>query len=332
MSSRSRPPRAQQPSPSAATTPPAASRSVLGLVRRLLREPLVHFLLAGALVFAVYELLNPAVGRIDANQIVLTKDDVRQLAIAWLAQGRAPPTPAQMSALIEQKVSEEILWREAVALGLDRDDEIIKRRLAQKMDFLTVDIAALQDPGNAELRQWFAQHADRFAFAPRISFRHLYFTLDRGPGARDAAMVAQAGIADESVDAPELATVGDPFMFQDYYADRAPDQVTREFGPEFAKSLFALDPGAWRGPIQSGYGWHLVFVTGKEPGRTPAFEEVEPNVKSAWLDEKQQEIKRFAYEAMRSRYTVVVPPIDAAALAHLNLPQSVVPAADVVPQ
>jgi hypothetical protein len=305
----------------------------MGLVRRLLREPLIQFLLAGGLIFAVYELADPPVGRVDAaNEIVLTKDDVRQLAIAWLAQGRAPPTPEQMRALVEQKVSKEILSREAVALGLDQNDEIIKRRLAQKMDFLTADIAALQEPDNAELRKWFAQHADRFAFPPRISFRHLYFTLDRGPSARDAAVLALVGIAGKPADAPDFAAVGDPFMFRDYYADRVPDQVAREFGPEFEKSLFALEPGAWRGPIQSGYGWHLVFVTGKEPSRTPTFEEVEPDVKSAWLDAKQQEIKRSAYEAMRSRYTVVVPPIDAAALAGLNLPRSAVPAADVVPQ
>jgi len=323
---------ALQPSPSVAATLPEMGPSVLGLVRRLLREPLIHFLLAGALAFAVYEFLNPAAGRTDAaNQIVLTKDDVRQLVVAWLAQGRTPPTPEQMSGLIEQKVRQEVLWREAVALGLDRDDEIIERRLAQKMDFLAADVAALQDPSDAELEAWFAQNSDRFALPPRVSFRHLYFASDR-PGAQDRAAAILNKISGKPAQAPEVATGADPFMFQDYYAERTPEQVTKEFGPEFTKSLFALDPGAWRGPVQSGYGWHLVFVTGKEPGRTPAFQEVEPDVKSAWLDEKQQEIKRAAYEAMLSRYKVIVPPIDAATLANLDLLQSAVPAAEVVPQ
>jgi hypothetical protein len=153
----------------------------------LLREPLLHFLLVGTLIFAVYALLNPAANRTDqTNHIVLTKDDLRQLAVHWLAQGRAPPTADEMRALVEQKVSEEILFREAVALGLDKDDEIIKRRLAQKMDFLAADVVAFQDPSDAELRAWFAQNASRFALPPRASFRHLYFSSDRGPGARDA--------------------------------------------------------------------------------------------------------------------------------------------------
>ena len=117
-------------------------------------------------------------------------------------------------------------------------------------------------------------------------------------------------IAGKPADAPEVATVADPFMFQDYYAERAPDQIAKEFGPDFAKAVFRLKPGAWQGPIRSGYGWHLVFVDAIEPGRVPAFEEVEPDVKSAWLDQKQREIKRIAFEAMRARYTVVVPPIE----------------------
>jgi peptidyl-prolyl cis-trans isomerase C len=114
----------------------------------------------------------------------------------------------------------------------------------------------------------------------------------------------------------------DPFMFQDYYAERAPDQIAKEFGPAFAKAVFQLKPGAWQGPIQSGYGWHLVFVDATEPGRVPAFEEVESDVKSAWLEQKQREIKRIALETMRARYTVVVPPIDAVDLGSLQIPQA----------
>jgi hypothetical protein len=221
-------------------------------VRRLLRDPLLHFLLVGALIFAVYALLNPAANRTDqANRIVLTKDDLRQLAVHWLAQGRPPPTADEMRALVGQKVSEEILFREAVALGLDKNDEIIKRRLAQKMDFLAADVAALQAPGDAELRAWFAQNASRFALPPRASFRHLYFSSDRGPGARDAAAAVLGKIAGKPADAPEVAAVADRFMFQDYYAERAPDQVAKEFGPYFAKALFDLKPGMWQGPIQS---------------------------------------------------------------------------------
>jgi peptidyl-prolyl cis-trans isomerase C len=261
---------------------------------------------------------------------VLTDNDLRQLAVQWLAQGRPPPTPDEMRSLIEDRVGEEILFREAIALGLDKDDEIIKRRLAQKMNFLAEDIAALQDPSDAELRAWFAQNSSRFALPPRASFHHLYFSSDRGPGAHDAAVTALTRMGGKPADTPAVAAAADPFMFQDYYAERAPDQVAKEFGPDFAKAMFRLNPGAWEGPIQSGYGWHLVFVDAIEPSRAPPFEEMEPDVKSAWLDQKQAEIKRAAFEAMRERYTVVVPPLDK--LDWGSLRRMPVPPINVVPE
>jgi peptidyl-prolyl cis-trans isomerase C len=314
-----------------ASQPPSLHQPKAALIRRWLREPLIHFLLAGALIFAVYELLNPAAGRgAQVDQIVLTKDDLRQLVIGWLAQGRALPSAEEMRALVAQKVRESILSREAVALGLDKDDEIIRRRLAQKMDFLAADVAALQDPSEAELRAWFAQNSSRFALPPRASFRHLYFSFDRGPGAQDTAAAALAKLAGKPDAAASVAA--DPFMFRDYYSDRTPEQIAKEFGPDFAKALFQLEPGAWRGPIRSGYGWHLVFVEVIEPGRIPAFEEVQPDVKSAWLDQKQREIKRIAFAAMRARYTVVVPPIETVDLAGLRIPQRAFSSSDVVPQ
>jgi hypothetical protein len=290
-------------------------------IRRLLREPLIHFLVAGALVFAAYELLNPAAGRIDrVKQITLTQDDLRQLAVHWLAQGRSPPTTVEMRELVEERVRDEILSREAVALGLDKDDEIIKRRLVQKMSFLAQDLAALQAPSNSDLAEWYTQNSDRFALQPRASFRHLYFSFDR-PGARERSGAALDKIAGKPADAPEVAGVADAFMFQDYYAERTPEQVAREFGPPFAKALFQLKPGAWQGPIQSGYGWHLVFIDTVEPRRVPAFEEVEPDVKSAWLNQKQREIKRTTFDAMRARYTVVIPPVESVDLRNLRNPQ-----------
>jgi peptidyl-prolyl cis-trans isomerase C len=303
-------------------------------MRKWAQEPLLHFLLAGAAIFTVYTLLNPPSQWTvqDNTQIVLTKDDLRQLAVMWIAQGHPPPTPDQLRAVVDQKVAEEILSREAVALGLDKDDEIIKRRLAQKMNFLAEDVAALQEPSTADLNAWFAQNADRFKLPSRVSFRHLYFSFDRGAGARDAAARALTQITGKPAEAAEIASLADPFMFQDYYGGRDPIQVTKEFGPDFAKALFELKPGSWQGPIKSGYGWHLVFIDSIEPARVPAFEEVEPDVKSAWLDDRQAELKRKAFEAIRARYTVVVPPMNAADFQNLQIPQNYLPPAALVPQ
>jgi peptidyl-prolyl cis-trans isomerase C len=300
-------------------------------LRRWLHEPLVHFVAIGALIFATYNLLNPASKEVDqVGRIVLTGDDLRQLAVQWLAQGRPLPTREEMAALVEQRVSEEILSREAVALGLDKNDEIIKRRLAQKMDFLAEDIAALQEPGDDELRTWLAENLGRFALPARASFHHLYFSSDRGRGARDAAAAALTRITGKPADTSPAAALADPFMFQDYYAERTPEQITREFGPNFAKAVFQLKPGAWEGPVQSGYGWHLVFLDTIEPSRPPAYEEVEPDVKSAWLDQKQAVIKQVAFEAMRKRYTIIVPPVQAVDLESLR--KMPIAATQAVPQ
>lgn len=288
----------------------------------LLREPLLHFVVIGALIFGGYALLTPeqqeAAG---SNTIVVTKDDIRQLAIAWMAQGRATPTPDQLKGLVDQKVTQEILVREAVALGLDRDDEVIKRRLAQKMDFLASDVAVLQEPTEAELKAWFERNAQRFALPPHASFRHLYFSPDKhGKAAYDAAAAALPQISRSAPGDPALGAVGDPFMFQNYYGGATLDQISKAFGQEFSEALFRFTPGKWAGPVRSGYGWHLVWVESTEPGRVPAFAEVAPSVKAAWIDGKYREIKRTALDEMRSRYVVSVPSIEAGDLRDLQVP------------
>src|SRR5262249_41053192 len=160
--------------------------------------------------FAAYELLNPAAGRIDSiHQITLTQDDLRQLAVHWIAQGRSLPTTAEMRELVEERVREEILSREAAALGLDKDDEIIKRRLVQNLDSLPRDLARFQIGSDADLAEWYAVNSDRLALPPRASFRHLYFGLER-PGARERSGAALAKIAGNPADAPEAAGIADP--------------------------------------------------------------------------------------------------------------------------
>jgi hypothetical protein len=278
-----------------------------------LREPLVHFCIAGAAVFGAYHWLSGKEPEAPPNgqRIEISTDDIRQIAIAWMAQGRLPLTPDQLQKLVDQKIAEEILYREGLALGLDRNDEIIKRRIAQKMDFLAADVAAIQEPDKAELIEWFSRNSDRFAIPPRASFRHLYFSPDkRGAVARGDAVAALKAIAGRSADSADLATLSDPFMLRGHYRNSTPDFLLREFGPAFARELFELEPGGWRGPLQSGYGWHLVWIDAMQPGRIPAFEEVEAEVRSAWRDARYQEIKRAALEEMRARYEVVVPPLE----------------------
>jgi peptidyl-prolyl cis-trans isomerase C len=179
------------------------------------------------------------------------------------------------------------------------------RRLAQKMEFLAEDVSTVRDPPVDELKLWFEKNRDRFALPPRMSFRHLYFSFDqRHECARKDAVRSLVMLAGKPADAPETEKLADPFMFQDYYGDRLPEQVGGVFGMNFAEALFALKPGVWQGPIESGFGWHLIWIDSLTPGRVPAFEEVEAMVKSEWITEERAESKRKMFEAMRARYNV----------------------------
>jgi peptidyl-prolyl cis-trans isomerase C len=279
------------------------------MIRRWLREPLLQFLVIGLALFAGYSVGNRnADQRGQPGHIELTVDDLRQMSIAWLAQGRPPLTEEEMQALVDARVREEILYREALALGLDKNDAIVRRRMAQKMEFLFEDVAALREPTAEELRTWFQDNAERFTRPARATFRHLYFSPDRrGANARADAARALAKIAGKPMDAPEATALADPFMFQDYYGDRTPEDVRKLFGPVFARAVFGVAPGAWAGPIESGYGWHVVWVDALTPARVPAFEEVERDVKTAWLEDRRADMREKTFEAMRARYTVALP-------------------------
>jgi peptidyl-prolyl cis-trans isomerase C len=279
------------------------------MIGRLVREPLLQFLLLGLLLFVGYHGLPRNTGQPEElRRIELTADDLRQIGIAWVAQGRPAPSSEDMRSLVEARVREEILYREAQALGLDKDDAIVKRRMAQKMEFLFEDVAALRQPTTDELRAWFEKNAARFTLPARATFRHLYFSPDRrGARTREDTARALQKIAGKPLDSPDATALADPFMFQDYFGDRSLDDVAKTFGPGFARALFQRAPGAWQGPIESGYGWHLVWIDSLTPARVPAFEEVEPDVRTAWVEDQRADIRRLAFEAMRARYEVVLP-------------------------
>jgi len=284
-------------------------RSLWAAIKRWLREPLLHFLALGALLFGTYSYLNRGrIGVETSKQIFVSMDDLRTMDSYFESQWHRPPTPAEFQAMVEDKVREEVLYREGLAMGLDKDDEIVKRRMAQKMQFLAEDVAAAHEPSTDELRAWFDKNRDRFALPSRYSFRHLYFSPDkRGKNAQQDAANALAKISGQPESSPLAAATGDSFMFQDYYGDRTPEAIAKEFGPQFAVALEKLKPGSWQGPVESGYGWHLVFVTTVIPGRIPAFEEIEPDVKTAWLGEQKQQAWQKAYKEMRAKYIVLLP-------------------------
>jgi len=291
------------------------------VLSRVLREPLVQFLAIGAVLFGAYGVFPPAQsttpparatsqpassGPAPPREIVLTLDQLTRLATGFQAQWGREPTTQELDRLVENDVKEEILYREGLAMGLDKDDEIVRRRMAQKMQFLAEDVAAAHTPTDAELRAWFGQNAKLFEEPERVSFRHLYFSPDRrGANAGADAKRALAELKGEPQDVKFAGA--DPFMFQSYYRDRASEYLSKEFGPPFAAAVGKLPAGSWQGPIESGFGWHLVFIDTVIPARAPPFEDVEQDVKRAWLAEQKAKAVAKAYEDMRGKYTVLMP-------------------------
>jgi peptidyl-prolyl cis-trans isomerase C len=300
------------------------------VLKRWLREPLLHFLLLGLALFAVYGYMHRGRFGIESSkQIVVSLEELRQMDMYFESQWHRQPTPAEFQAMVEDKVREEVLYREALAMGLDKDDTIVKRRMAQKMQFLAEDVASAHEPSTAELKAWFEKNGKKFALPSRYSFRHLYFSPDkRGKNAQDDAAKALTKIAGQPEDSKFAASLADQFMFQDYYGDRAPEALAKEFGPQFVVALEKLKPGSWQGPVESGYGWHLVYVDTVIPGRIPAFEEMEPDVKTAWLAEQKQQAWQKSYAEMRAKYSVLLPapPDKEAAQAPVPPPKKQVPA------
>ena len=287
-----------------------------GAMEKPRHEPLVHFLLIGTVLFAAYAWFQPV--RDDApgsKQIPLSIAEITQLVALFQSQWKREPSPQELARLVENRVQEEVLYREGLLLGLDKDDTIVKRRIAQKMQFLAEDMAAAHEPTSDELRDWYRQHAEQFALPARYSFRHLYFSPDhRGANARADAERALAKLLGQPEDTTIAETLADPFMFQDYYRDRASEFLGKELGPNFAVAIAQLAPGSWQGPVESGFGWHLVFVDTVIPGRVPDFEEVTPDVKTAWLSAQKASGWAAAYTKMREQYTVLLPaPPDAGA-------------------
>ncbi len=281
---------------------------------RLLREPLVHFLLTGGVLLVLSALFGQSFGVGDSsNRIEVTADRIQQLRETWTRQRGAPPTGRELDRLIEDFVREEVLYREAIASGLDQGDTIVRRRLAQKVEFLAQSVASTVEPSEAELQAFLDDDPERYRFPEQVGFSHVYFSgSNRGAGAEAAARGALARLASGAVAAAEAARLGDRFMLQYEYPPQSRDQIRDLFGPRFASRLFELPVGEWSGPVASSYGMHVVRIRQRVPSRLPALGEVRSRV---LLDLNEQRLRSAAdtyYEGLRRRFEIVV---DAEALA-----------------
>ena len=273
-----------------------------GAWRRLAREPLAHFFLAGLVLFALAEQHR---AQTDVYRIVVTPEHVRQIADRYRAEFAADPPPAVLAGLVDRDIDEEVLYRQGLARKLDRDDEIVRRRVVQKMQFLLQDVTAPAEPTDAQLQAWYAAHQGQYATPAKVSFSHIYFadgTMGADAARRRAAAVL-AGLSNAVVRAPER---GDPFPDLYDYAGFGAEQARRLFGDsQLSRALFTTPPGRWVGPFRSSYGWHLLRVQSVEPGRTPPFAEVRERVRADLAQAAEDTANQRSFARLKSRFTIV---------------------------
>ena len=233
---------------------------MLGKARALLRDPLMRFLLAGALLFAGYEFVNRGKAAPDAVEPVhIGAGDIRWLEQTFANQWQRSPGESEMRDLVNALVEEELLAREAEALGLAKDDTIVRRRLAQKLTFMVDDTARIVEPTDAELKTFFAANADLFRSPATDLVRAALLQPGTAPERRTGRPRGARPRSPRT--APTPPSIGDPILLEREFRDLEAQSVSDVFGPDFAKAIFSQKPGVWAGPVKSGYGLHLVRVT-----------------------------------------------------------------------
>lgn len=266
-------------------------------MKRFLHEPLVHFVAIGALMFAVYAVVSDR--NRDPGTIVVGQGQVDMLTAVFERTWRRAPTPAEVKGLIDDYVREEVFYLEGVAMGLDRDDPLIRRRMRQKVEFLAESMNGVPQPSDAALQAYLDGHRGRFTLPVRVTFRQVYLGT-----AADADTTRLLARLNKLGDSDAAAEMGRPTQL-DARMNLAPStDIARVFGEQFAQTLAAMPVGLWRGPFPSDYGLHLVRVSERVDARTPELGEVRELVKREWLRGAMATANAKYYERLRTRYAV----------------------------
>jgi hypothetical protein len=269
-----------------------------------LREPLVHFLLIGATLFLIFAIFDDPAGP-QSSRIVITDGQIEYLQASFARTRQHTPTEQELRGLIDDYVREEIFYREALALGLDKDDTVIRRRLRQKLELMSDDLAGIIIPTDDQLQQFLETNSDKFRIEPQIAFRHVFLDIaKRGYAASDEAARLLAVLSDEGSESnPDI--LGDRLMLPQTFPLTHISEITKLFGESFSLELINSKPGQWRGPVQSGYGLHLILVTEHVAGRLPRLDEIREAVEWEWTAANRKELKENIYNSLREKYTVV---------------------------
>ena len=273
-------------------------------MRKLIREPLMHFMLLGFGLFLVHGwIAGPAGG--SSKSVVITQGRIEQLAAGFARMHQRAPGASELDALIDDAIREEVLYREAKALGLDQDDTIVRRRLRQKLEFVSEDVVPVPEPTDVQLGAYLRAHPEKFHSEARYSLSQVYLNPQRqGPRLADKIQTMLAQLRMGAVADP--SKLGDAFLLEHRFENVTASDLVRVFGAGFETTLRAVPTNEWQGPVPSGYGMHLVFVDKRADGQAAALEHVRSEVRREWIhDQRQQANERF-YAGLRKRYEVTV--------------------------
>jgi hypothetical protein len=281
------------------------------ILLKLLREPLVHFVLIGAAVFGLYALVAGDEPDSARDTIVVTEGRVQQLAQVFTKTWQRPPSQEELRGLIDAYVKEEVYYREALKLGLDRDDTLIRRRMQQKMEFVTEPADALLQPDDATLQAYLDDHKADFRVEPHLAFEQVF--LNPGKSVETALVRAEQALNTLKTSGGIPADVGDPTLLPGKMPLSSLGSIASNFGESFAANLTDLPENEWAGPIKSAYGLHLVRVAERVEGYDPKLADVRKAVEQKWRTQKRDEFQAQAYDQLRAEYDVVLPAAKAAA-------------------
>lgn len=281
---------------------------------RLAKEPLLQFLLIGAFIYGAYAWYGTPEDNAADRTIIVDAARIEAFVGQWKRRWNRPPTRQELDGVINTFVREDILYRAALEMGLDQDDPITRRRMAQKLEFLTNDIALFKEPAPGELEQYFQDNRARYRDADLITFSHVFFDPDlRDKSTLDDAAEVLAQLAAAGDPDPATLDDGDRFMLQSYFQEADELDVRRQLGSGFAEAVMPLEPRRWHGPVLSGYGVHLVYVYEFLEAPPPVFDDVRQYVLENWQTEQQEKFNAEFFESLKSRYDIVIaePPVGA---------------------
>lgn len=276
-------------------------------VGNLLREPLVQFLLIGTGLFLLHNWLKPP--RLASHDdLVVSEAEVINLATSFQRVWQRPPTSTELQGLIDDYIREEVLVREALALGLDRNDTIVRRRLRQKVEFLIEDEGDTSTPGKRELEKYFHKHADTYRSDSRLSFRQIFLDPIRQGSQLEITVERLLALLNQPGYSKDPSLLGDSLSLLDRHLIDVPQsEVVRLFGSEFAEQLLDQMPGGWRGPLKSAYGIHLVQVERIVPGELPSLAQVQQQVERDWREDRRKKLKEDGINRLVAKYSIKTP-------------------------